>query len=99
MDNLYIPLVSLHTLISEVFMGLLDYLVGCPISFVPALTTAIHAGSSDQQGLVWYSKKKNPKHLLLLILITISIELQNTKISVKSTFMCVSEGLSRRFNC
>lgn len=69
-DNLYIPLVSLHANFSELFMGFLDYPVDCLVFCVPELNAAIYVGGSSQQDLVWYSEeKKNPKHLLLLILI------------------------------
>lgn len=72
-------------------MGFLDYPVGYPVQHcVLALNTAIRAGSSDQQGLVWYSEEKNLEHLLLLILITISIELRKTKdISEVNFYVCL----------
>jgi hypothetical protein len=93
-DNLYIPLVSLHTLISEVFMGFLDNPMDCPSTEYNHSYRQLR--STGLSLILW--RKKNPKHLLLLILISTSIELRNTRISVRSTLMCVFEGVSRKFN-
>lgn len=55
------------TLISELFMGFLDYPVDCPIFCILAISTALHGGSSDQQGFVWHLEEKTITQALAMI--------------------------------